>query len=160
MPAIPPREISNFEFRISNLPSPSGISDFGFRISDLPSPICILLPEPPVGVALLRRASSRGPRGVVSWCASACQMAAYRGPQQRSVATAPWAAQPPRRPRRQKDRTRPRGIGVKRRFRDRDEIGPLGAFLRNPRRGRHRPRRGFLSGDTMNSDVDATDRTL
>ena len=36
------------------------------------------------------------------------QIAAYRGPQQRPGATAPWAAQQPRRPRALKDRTTPR----------------------------------------------------
>jgi len=62
-------------------------------------------------------------------------MAAYRGPQQRPVATAPGAAKPPRRPRAFKDRTRPRETGAQRRSRDRDEIGPLGAFLRLERGG-------------------------
>jgi len=41
--------------------------NFGFRISDLPSPSLNPLSEPPVGVALLRRASSRGMRDVVIW---------------------------------------------------------------------------------------------
>jgi len=76
---------------------------------------------------------------VVSWYASACQMASYRGPQPRSVAAAAGAAKPPRRPRGQQDRTAPRGIGAQRRFRDRDEIGPLGAFLRLEREGIGRP---------------------
>jgi len=74
-------------------------SNFEFRISNFPSPNCIVQLEPPVGVALLWRASSRGSRDVVSWCAPACQMAAYRGPQQRPGATAAGAAKPPRRPR-------------------------------------------------------------
>ena len=38
------------------------ISNFEFRISNFPSPICVLLPEPPVSVVLSRRASSHGPR--------------------------------------------------------------------------------------------------
>jgi len=66
------------------------------------------------------------------------QVAAYRGPQQRPGVTAPGAAQPPRRPRGEQDRTAPRGFAAKRRFRDRDEFGPLGAFLRLER-GRDRP---------------------
>ena len=36
-----------------------GVFHFGFRISDLPSPINILLPEIPVGVALLRMLTGR-----------------------------------------------------------------------------------------------------
>ena len=70
--------------------------------------------------------------------ACARQIAAYRGPQQRPVAAAPWAAQPPRRPRALKDSTRPRETAAKRRFRDRAEFGPLDAFLRLER-GRDRP---------------------
>jgi len=50
-----PEQISNFEFRISNLTSPSWHPP----------------PEPTVGVALSWRASSRGPRDVVRWCALA-----------------------------------------------------------------------------------------
>jgi len=112
------------------------ISNFGFRIC---RPTAFVVSrEASVGVTLLRRVSSRGPRDVVSWCASACQMAAYRGPQQRPGGTAAGAAKPPRRPRAFQERTRPRGIGAQRRFRDRDEFGPLGAFLRLERR-RDRP---------------------
>ncbi len=115
--------ISNFEFRISNLTSPS-------------------LNPPPgspsrrgaVAEGLVARHARRGQ--LVRACA--CQMAAYRGPQQRPGATAPWAAKPPRRPRGAQDRTTPRETAAKRRFRDRDEFGPLGAFLRLERR-RDRP---------------------
>jgi len=115
--------------------------DFGFRISDFEFSAPNLYPSPgahsrrgAVAEGLVARAARRREMAV------ACdrQIAAYRGPQQRHGATAPWAAQPPRRPRALKDSTRPRETGAQRRFRDRDEIGPLGAFLRLERR-RDRP---------------------
>jgi len=54
---------------------------FGSRKARFPEELKYLaLREVPVGVALSRRASSRGTRDVVSWFALACQMAAYRGP--------------------------------------------------------------------------------
>jgi len=116
--------------------SPTHPRNFGFRISDLPSPS---LNTPPghhsrrgaVAEGLVARAARHG--HMVRACA--CQVAVYRGPQQRPGAAAPGAAKPPRRPRGWRDRTAPRGIGVKRRFRDRDEIGPLAAFLRLERGG-------------------------
>jgi hypothetical protein len=115
------------------------ISDFGFRISDLPPPSL----NPPPGSLSRRGAVAEGlvartakRREMVRACA--LQIAAYRGPQQRSAAAATGAAKPPRRPRGIQERTMPRGIGAQRRFRDRAEIGPLGAFLRLERR-RDRP---------------------
>ncbi len=113
--------------------------DFGFRISDLTSCSLIALPgssgrRDAVAEGHVARLVRRG--HMVRACAR--QMAAYRGPQQRPVAAASWAAQPPRRPRGPKDRTTPRETGAQRRFRDRAEFGPLGAFLRLER-GRDRP---------------------
>jgi hypothetical protein len=127
MPTIPPvfRGRGFFLFRIS---------DFGFAVPNShPSPGS-LSRRGAVAEGLVARVARRGQ--LVRACAR--QMAAYRGPQQRPGATAPWAAQPPRRPRGLQDRTTPRETAAKRRFRDRDEFGPLGAFLRLERR-RDRP---------------------
>ena len=76
-----------------------------FRIPDLPSPICILLPEPQVGVALLRKASSRSHigRGVRPRSNAARRRAAGA---QRARLMAPTRACSRRRP-----RPRPRGRG-------------------------------------------------
>ncbi len=109
-----PRGISNFEFATPNLHPPPGAPSRRGAVAE----------------GLVARHARRREMAV------ACdrQIAAYRRPQQRPGATAPWAAQPPRRPRAPKDRTTPRETAAKRRFRDRDEIGPLGAFLRLERR--------------------------
>jgi hypothetical protein len=115
--------------------------DFEFRISNFELAVPNLHPPPgapsrrgAVVEGLVARVARR--REMVRACAR--QIAAYRGPQQRPVATAPGAAKPPRRPLALKDLTRPRETAAKRRFRDRDEFGPLGAFLRLER-GRDRP---------------------
>jgi hypothetical protein len=89
------------------------ISDFEFRISDLPPPSLQHSPgthsrRGAVAEGLVARAARR--RGMAVVCDR--QIAAYRGPQQRPVAAAAGAAKPPRRPR--GNRTGPRPAKLQR----------------------------------------------
>ena len=78
---------------------PARISDFGFAVPNLHSPPGAPIRCGAVAEGLVARAARR--REMVVACDR--QIAAYRGPQQRSVAAAAGAAQPPRRPRALKD---------------------------------------------------------